>query len=102
MGDFGPLIGEKLPFSMNQDDKYLHMVKLSDFMIGKYKVTYKDYKDYKDYKEYKEYKEYKDYIKITHSKKLTYTFGGKLLADDVSLSVPWQMAKDYCLWLGKM
>ncbi|EGT0621400.1 SUMF1/EgtB/PvdO family nonheme iron enzyme [Citrobacter braakii] len=84
MGDFGPLIGEKLPFSMNQDDKYLHMVKLSDFMIDKYKVTYNDY------------------IKITHSKKLTYTFGGKLLADDVSLSVPWQMAKDYCLWLGKM
>ncbi|MCX9049590.1 sulfatase modifying factor 1, partial [Citrobacter portucalensis] len=22
MGDFGPLIWEKLPFSMNQDDKY--------------------------------------------------------------------------------
>lgn len=70
MGDFGPLIGEKFPFSMNQDDKYLHMVKLSDFIIGKYKVTYNYY------------------IKITHSKKLTYTFGSKLLADDVSLSVP--------------
>ncbi|MCO5784711.1 formylglycine-generating enzyme family protein, partial [Citrobacter meridianamericanus] len=87
MGDFGPLIGEKLPFSSNQDDKYLHKVRLSDFMIGKYKVTYKDYNEY---------------IKITHGKKLTYVFGGKLLADDVPVSIPWQMAKDYCLWLGKM
>ncbi|CAM6554807.1 hypothetical protein L6310_03835 [Citrobacter portucalensis] len=26
MGDFGPLIWEKLPFSSNQDDKYLHKV----------------------------------------------------------------------------
>nr|CAC9168334.1 Serine/threonine-protein kinase pkn1 [Citrobacter werkmanii] len=87
MGDFGPLIWEKLPFSMNQDDKYLHKVRLSDFMIGKYKVTHKDYNEY---------------IKITHGKTLTYVFGGKLLADDVPVSVPWQMAKDYCLWLGKM
>ncbi|MGS0640072.1 formylglycine-generating enzyme family protein, partial [Citrobacter sp. VF227] len=53
----------------------------------KYKVTHKDYNEY---------------IKITHGKKLTYVFGEKLLADDVPVSVPWQMAKDYCLWLGKM
>ena len=53
MGDFGPLIWEKLPFSSNQDDKYLHKVRLSDFMIGKYKVTHKDYNEY---------------IKITHRK----------------------------------
>ena len=54
MGDFVPLIGEKLPFNSNQDDKYLHKVRLSDFMIGKYKVTHKDYNEY---------------IKITHRKK---------------------------------
>ena len=53
MGDFGPLIWEKLPFSSNQDDKYLHKVRLSNFMIGKYKVTHKDYNEY---------------IKITHRK----------------------------------
>ncbi|MEB1079534.1 SUMF1/EgtB/PvdO family nonheme iron enzyme [Citrobacter portucalensis] len=87
MGDFGPLIWEKLPFSSNQDDKYLHKVRLSDFMIGKYKVTHKDYNEY---------------IKITHRKKLVYLWKGKVLADGVSVSVPWQMAKDYCLWLGKM
>jgi formylglycine-generating enzyme required for sulfatase activity len=62
MVDFGPLIWEKLPFSMNLDDKYLHKVRLSDFMIGKYKVTHKDYNEY---------------IKITHRKKLVYLWGGE-------------------------
>ncbi|MDM7298169.1 sulfatase modifying factor 1, partial [Klebsiella pneumoniae] len=38
MGDFGPLVGEKLPFSINQDDKVLHKVVLSDFLLSKYKV----------------------------------------------------------------
>nr|WP_258019159.1 SUMF1/EgtB/PvdO family nonheme iron enzyme [Yersinia kristensenii] len=41
MGDFGPLVGEKLPFTGNEDDKDLHKVKLSDFSMGKYKITYK-------------------------------------------------------------
>ncbi|HCJ2457804.1 TPA: sulfatase modifying factor 1, partial [Klebsiella pneumoniae] len=35
MGDFGPLVGQKLPFSINQDDKVLHKVVLSDFSISK-------------------------------------------------------------------
>lgn len=48
MGDFGPLIGEKLPFSIQQDDKVLHKVVLSSFMISKYKVTNADYKTYLD------------------------------------------------------
>ncbi|MFT2684833.1 sulfatase modifying factor 1, partial [Klebsiella pneumoniae] len=38
MGDFGPLVGQKLPFSINQDDKVLHKVVLSDFSISKFKV----------------------------------------------------------------
>lgn len=32
------LVGEKLPFSINQDDKVLHKVVLSDFAISKFKV----------------------------------------------------------------
>ncbi len=31
MGDFGPLVGQKLPFSIQQDDKTLHKVILSGF-----------------------------------------------------------------------
>ena len=46
MGDFGPLVGEKLPFSINRDDKVLHKVVLSDFSISKYKVTNDDYNKY--------------------------------------------------------
>lgn len=46
MGDFGPLVGEKLPFTGNEDDKDLHKVKLSDFSMGKYKITYKEYDEY--------------------------------------------------------
>ncbi|WP_405021809.1 SUMF1/EgtB/PvdO family nonheme iron enzyme, partial [Klebsiella pneumoniae] len=46
MGDFGPLVGEKLPFSINQDDKVLHKVVLSDFSISKFKVTNDDYNKY--------------------------------------------------------
>ncbi|MCZ5699306.1 hypothetical protein O5466_06850 [Escherichia coli] len=37
MGDFGSLVGEKLPFSPAQDNKPLHWVELSDFKITKTK-----------------------------------------------------------------
>lgn len=33
MGDFGPLVGEHIPYSIQQDDKKLHKVILSRFMI---------------------------------------------------------------------
>ncbi len=46
MGDFGPLVGEKLPFSIQQDDKNLHKVILSGFSISKYKVTNDDFNVY--------------------------------------------------------
>ncbi|CFR14361.1 Formylglycine-generating sulfatase enzyme [Yersinia frederiksenii] len=46
MGDFGPLVGEKLPLTGNYDDKELHKVTLSDFSMGKYKVTFKEYDEY--------------------------------------------------------
>lgn len=90
MGDFGPLVGEKIPFSINNDDKELHKVILDGFMMSKYKVTNKNFNEY---------------IKLTGKKKLPLGWGDsspEVLADDVSVSVPWQMAKDYCLWLGKL
>lgn len=46
MGDFGPLIGENSPLTGNDDDKELHKVTLSDFSMGKYKVTFKEYDEY--------------------------------------------------------
>ena len=90
MGDFGPLVGQKLPYSINSDDKKLHKVILDDFLISKYKVTNKDYKIYSNV-----------------MKREALPKGGlqrefsQLLADDVPVSVPWELAREYCLWLGK-
>ncbi len=38
MGDFGPLVGQKLPFSINQDDKVLHKVVLVIFRYQSLKL----------------------------------------------------------------
>ncbi|MCE4110707.1 formylglycine-generating enzyme family protein [Klebsiella pneumoniae] len=90
MGDFGPLVGEKLPFSINQDDKVLHKVVLSDFSISKFKVTNDDYNKY---------------LQITGIKKPPINILVKeypsLQKGDYSVGVTWQQAKDYCQWLGK-
>ncbi|OUG73150.1 sulfatase modifying factor 1 -like protein [Klebsiella pneumoniae] len=90
MGDFGPLVGQKLPFSINQDDKVLHKVVLSDFSISKFKVTNDDYNKY---------------LQITGIKKPPIHILVKeypsLQKDDYSVGVTWQQAKDYCQWLGK-
>ena len=85
MGDFGPLVGEKLPFSINQDDKVLHKVVLSDFSISKFKVTNDDYNKY---------------LQITGIKKPPINILVKeypsLQKGDYSVGVTWQQAKDYC------
>ncbi|WP_061709399.1 formylglycine-generating enzyme family protein [Pseudenterobacter timonensis] len=90
MGDFGPLVGEKLPFSINQDDKVLHKVVLSDFSISKYKVTNDDYNKY---------------LQITGVKKPPINVLVKdyplLQKGDYSVGITWQQAKNYCQWLGK-
>ena len=90
MGDFGPLVKEKLPFSIQQDDKHLHKVILSDFAISKFKVTNADYSSY---------------IKLRGIKALPVgplmKSHPSLLKGDYSVSVTWQQAKDYCQWLGK-
>ncbi|MGP7198672.1 formylglycine-generating enzyme family protein [Klebsiella pneumoniae] len=90
MGDFGPLVGQKLPFSINQDEKVLHKVVLSDFSISKFKVTNDDYNKY---------------LQITGIKKPPINILVKeypsLQKDDYSVGVTWQQAKDYCQWLGK-
>lgn len=40
MGDFGSLIGEKLPFSPDNDNKPLHWVDLTSFKMTKNRITW--------------------------------------------------------------
>ncbi len=90
MGDFWTISRSKLPFSINQDDKVLHKVVLSDFSISKFKVTNDDYNKY---------------LQITGVKKHPSIFFLKnypsLQKGDYSVGVTRQQAKDYCQWLDK-
>ncbi|EHT1099473.1 TPA: formylglycine-generating enzyme family protein [Escherichia coli] len=90
MGDFGPLVGEKIPFSIQQDDKVLHKVTLSSFMISKYKVTNADYKTYLDVTG-----------KDSPPTDILAKGSPTLLSDNYSARITWQRAKGYCLWLGE-
>jgi formylglycine-generating enzyme required for sulfatase activity len=91
MGDFGPLVKEKLPFSIQQDDKKLHKVVLSDFGISKFKVTNEDYAAYLN----------STGIKPPSVNILLKDYPS-LAKGDYSVGVTWQQAKDYCQWLGKL
>ncbi|MBN6042533.1 SUMF1/EgtB/PvdO family nonheme iron enzyme [Citrobacter sp. ku-bf4] len=90
MGDFGPLVGDKIPFSIQQDDKRLHKIVLSDFEISKFKVTNEDFNKYliavrKD-------KPPLDVMAKRHP---------SLKKGDYPAGVIWQEAKNYCMWLGE-
>jgi formylglycine-generating enzyme len=88
MGDFGPEVSpEKLPYTSQQENKPAHPVTLDSFSIGKYKVTYADFDIYTaatGKPAWPEDKIPRSYRVPTHP-----------------VGVPWQMAKDYCQWLGK-
>ena len=46
MGDFGPLVGEKLPFSPEQNNKPLHWVELSDFKMSTKRITWREFNEW--------------------------------------------------------
>ncbi|MFM0042559.1 formylglycine-generating enzyme family protein [Paraburkholderia sediminicola] len=88
MGDFGPEVSpEKLPYTSQDENKPVHQVTLDGFSIGKYKVTYADFDIYTvatGKPSWPPGKSQRSYRVPTHP-----------------VGVPWQMAKDYCQWLGK-
>ncbi|EPS7488297.1 formylglycine-generating enzyme family protein [Escherichia coli] len=97
MGDFGPLVGEKLPFSPAQDNKPLHWVELSDFKITKNKVTWGDFNKWieltgKDKNQYY----------LWAAKKSTSERFRKTTGDHYPASVNWNDAKAFCQWIGKI
>lgn len=99
MGDFGPRIGEKLPFSADTDNKPLHWVELSDFRISRYRVTWGTFNRWLDIQRrernnyYQETRNYKDpdYAPLKIA-----------LGDNYPASASWNDARAYCLWLGQV
>lgn len=89
MGDFGHLDSvEKLPYTSQPYNKPLHKVVLDSFSISRYKVTYAEYDVY------------------TKAKGLplieTEEDSSEFRKPSAPAGVPWQGAKDYCAWLGKV
>lgn len=99
MGDFGPLIDERLPFSADRDNKPLHPVELSDFRISKYRVTWGEFNSWLNiqgrarnsyFQETTKYKD-PDYAPLK-----------VMLGDSYPASASWDDARAYCQWLGQV
>ncbi|KGT94083.1 hypothetical protein NG99_10565 [Erwinia typographi] len=98
MGDFGPLIGEKLPFSADRDNKPLHPIELSDFRIGKYRVTWGEFNRWLDIQR----RNLSDFYEDARDSKYTWKSGREALGDSYPASASWNDARSYCLWLGQV
>ncbi|EAA8471443.1 hypothetical protein DUD99_16115 [Salmonella enterica subsp. enterica] len=97
MGDFGPTMGEHLPFSDEQDDKPLHKVTLDSFSMSKYRVTWQQFNRYLDIQGKPKTKAYKRLKSLSEKDSFS-----KFAGDTYPATVLWQEAKDYCLWVGKV
>lgn len=96
MGDFGPLVAEKLPYNFDQDT-YLHSVTLSDFRIGKYRVTWGEFNHWLTIQGRD-----KNAIYQTISQGKYFSKEDKAaLGETYPATASWQDARDYCQWLGQ-
>ena len=95
MGDFGPTMGERLPFSPEIDDDHLHKVTLDNFSMSKYRVTWGQFNHYLELQGKPRTKIYMWYKSLGDE----YSFS-KYSGDTYPATVLWQEAKDYCLWVG--
>jgi formylglycine-generating enzyme len=96
MGDFGEIHSEdKLPYTGETDNKPLHKVRLSDYAIQKYKVTYGDFDTYA----------LANGLPLPYTRPTTGPFEKEIRQHPKSASFPigvdWYDAKDYCKWLGQ-
>ncbi|HFQ8858872.1 TPA: formylglycine-generating enzyme family protein [Escherichia coli] len=93
MGDFGPLVEDKLPYSLDPSTRPLHWVSLHDFKMGKYRVTWGEFNRWLDLQGRDKTDYYLDVLNNPYIKK-------DKLGDDYPAKVSWQDAKAYCQWLG--
>ena len=99
MGDFGPLIGEKLPFSADADNKPLHWVTLSDFRISKYRVTWGEFNRWLEIQG----RDPNAYFQETaNNSDPDYASLKTALGDHYPASASWHDARAYCQWLGQV
>lgn len=96
MGDFGPTVGEYLPFTDEKNDKPLHKVTLDSFSMSKYRVTWKQFNRYLALQGKPKTKAYMRYKSLDKKDSFSQYSGDAYPA--MSL---WQEAKDYCQWVGK-
>ncbi len=97
MGDFGRLIGEKLPFNPDLDTP-LHRVVLSDFRMGKYRVTWGEFNRWlailgRDKNEVYQTIEKGKYFSRADKEALGSSYPAR---------VSWEDAHTYCQWLGQI
>lgn len=86
-GDFAKLAGIGAALTANMDDKTIKEITLSDFWIGKYKVTYAEFDVFTD---------------VTGRKRTGMEHDGEGRHSLIPAGSYWQEAKDYCLWLGQI
>lgn len=72
MGDFGALVGEKLPFSPDIDNKPLHWVDVSNFKITKNRTTWG---------------QFNKWLKINNRKKTPTILGQKIIRIKISIVI---------------
>ncbi|ENB9463805.1 SUMF1/EgtB/PvdO family nonheme iron enzyme [Providencia rettgeri] len=93
MGDFGPLVEDKLPYSFDSSTRPLHWVSLPDFKMAKYRVTWGEFNRWLDLQGRKP-------LALYTKRKNSEVVNWDSLGDDYPAKVSWQDAKDYCQWLG--
>lgn len=99
MGDFGSLIGEKLPFSPDNDNKPLHWVDLTDFKMTKNRITWGEFNLWLSMTN----KDTNKYYKKISDRKVESKYDERMLkyiGDDYPAVANWKDAFDFCQWVG--
>ncbi|WP_454767429.1 formylglycine-generating enzyme family protein [Escherichia coli] len=99
MGDFGTLIGEKLPFSPDNDNKPLHWVDLTDFKMTKNRITWGEFNLWLSMTN----KDTNKYYKKISNRKVESKYDERMLkyiGDDYPAVANWKDAFDFCHWVG--
>ena len=89
MGDFGPKLDwtEGMPISSNGDNKTLHNVTLDSFSMNAYKATYGDFDIYS--------------MATGQPQEGMQESVIELHQPDAAAGINWQIAQNYCQWLGE-